>query len=108
MNLMLSLLAGNYASWCLLALAQDKHHQNHFGHPGSPTRLRWLRLGGGLLAAMLLALALWRAGWAFGAVSWAVSWMAGAMLLVLLQPYRPVLARRLALPLLLLALLLQL
>lgn len=108
MNLMLSLLAGHYASWCLLALAQGRHHQAHFGHEGTPRRRRALRMAGGLLTVLLLALALWRAGWAFGAVSWAVSWMAAAMLWVLLQPYRPVLARRLAPPLLLLALLLQL
>ncbi|MET0331086.1 MAG: DUF3325 family protein [Dyella sp.] len=108
MNLMVSLLAAHYTSWCLMALAQSKHYQYHFAHEGRVSRRRWLRAAGSLLALLTLLYALWRGDWALGAVSWAMSWMVSAMAWVLLQPYRPALARRLALPLLVLAAVLQL
>jgi hypothetical protein len=93
-------LALNYLSWTLLCLGLPRHYQQHFGHVLSPARAHVLRLCGWLLALLALVLALRQHEPTIAVVIWAATWMLAAVIWVLLQPYRPRVARVLA-PLLL-------
>lgn len=93
----------NYLSWGLLCIGLPRHYSLHFGTPASTTQLRTLRNAGWLLAIAAMALGIHQMGWGIGTVMWASTWMLAAIGWVLLQPYRPRLARALAPALLALA-----
>lgn len=103
MSLALVEFALNYLSWGLLCIGLLRHYSLHFGTPASTTQLRTLRNAGWLLAIAAMALGIHQMGWGIGTVMWASTWMLAAIGWVLLQPYRPRLARALAPALLALA-----
>lgn len=67
------------SGWCLLVLAMPKHHQALRGRPGSPARLRALRMGGWLAFAASLACFVAVIGWEQGPVFWACALMLSAL-----------------------------
>jgi hypothetical protein len=93
MNLFVSLLALDYAGWCLLCLGLPRHYRQHFGREPSAGLARLLRGGGWAVSLAALVLAVHALGAAFGAVAWTAAWMLAAIAWVLLQPYAPRLAR---------------
>lgn len=103
MSLALVEFALNYLSWGLLCVGLPRHYTQHFGTPTKAIHLRALRNAGWLLAIAAIALGIHQMGWDIGAVMWASTWMLAAIVWVLLQPYRPRLARVLAPTLLALA-----
>lgn len=91
MDTILALILGSalcYAGMAALCLGMDRHHQQVWSRK-SPARQRGLRLVGWLL----LAIAVWPCVQAWGSSVGVVIWFgllsAGALVLVLLLPYRP-------------------
>ncbi|GAB2561488.1 DUF3325 domain-containing protein [Dyella jejuensis] len=108
MSSIVAVFALDYLSWALLCLGLPRHYAGHFGVYPDARRARLLRFGGWLPAGMAWALSVDEWSWDIGTVAWATSWMVAAMGWVVLQPYRPRLARMLAPTLLVLAVLCRL
>ncbi|MBV7486277.1 DUF3325 domain-containing protein [Bordetella sp. BOR01] len=53
-----------------LALAMERHQEDFFERPLSPTTTRWLRLTGWLALVLALLAAILGQGWALGLVSY--------------------------------------
>ena len=92
-----ALLALNYFSWALLCLATPRAYRQHFGSDLPRTRRYALRAAGTLAALVACASSIHRDGWDIGSVNATAAWMLAAVAWVLLNTYRPRLARFLAL-----------
>jgi hypothetical protein len=102
---MILITALNYLSWTLLCLSSARHYQRHFGHIPSVHRRRYLGMASGVPLILALGLSIHYWGSTIGIIIWICIWMLTAMFWVMLQAYRPVLARRLTATLLVLVLL---
>lgn len=93
----IGLLAMNYFCWALLCLATPRAYRQHFGSD-LPRKHRYaLRSVGSLAAVVAYAGSVHRDGWDIGSVNAWAAWMVAAVAWVLLNTYRPKVARLFAL-----------
>ncbi len=95
-NAIVFLLA--YAGLCCLCLAMERHYAALHGRGAEPPPAlrRQLSVGGWLMLAIALAWAMQTAGPAYGLLLWTGGLTGCALLLILLLPYAPRQAPRLA------------
>lgn len=71
------------AAWCLLSLAQPKHHEALLRRKAATATTRSLRVFGALLLCIGLAACVHARGWEQGPVFWAATLMLSALAWVL-------------------------
>lgn len=64
----MTVLLWSLATWCALALAMPRHHEQVFGREGSAWARRGWRCGGVMAVLMVLVQAVLTEGWALGAL----------------------------------------